>query len=330
MKSFDEVWDSLEEGKAKSIILGNGFSQAWSRDIFSYENLLEKADFGERDKSVKAVFEKFDTFDFEEVMKKLKAASEIVKLYGGDEKLTEKIESDSETLKDALIKVIAQTHPEYPYEVENHEYVATRKFIKEFSNIFTLNYDLLLYWSRNMDALEPKGYETDDGFRMGRTWQGYETEQEVFFLHGGLHIYEGAASIKKHAYSSSGKTIIDQVRENLEKNKFPIFISEPTSNKKKSKIEHNPYLNYCFRALSSLSGYVFIHGHSMAKNDKHIFDQVYKSSVETVYVGIFGDENTDNNKESMANARTYFGRKVKFYDAATVPIWGNEQPSTEA
>ncbi|WP_140089819.1 DUF4917 family protein, partial [Vibrio parahaemolyticus] len=69
------------------------------------------------------------------------------------------------------------------------------------------------------------------------------------------------------------------------------------------------------------SGTLFIHGHSMADNDKHIFDQINESGIEKVFVSIFGDENSETNRETMANARRFIHADVEFYDASTAPIW---------
>ncbi|MBF4248836.1 DUF4917 family protein, partial [Vibrio anguillarum] len=104
---------------------------------------------------------------------------------------------------------------------------------------------------------------------------------------------------------------------------FPLFVSEPTNQKKLEKIKHNPYLHACYQALGELGGTLYIHGHSIAENDRHIFDQINQSKITKVFISIFGDENQEWNRETMANAYRYFvrGKNIEFYDAATTPIW---------
>jgi hypothetical protein len=175
-----------------------------------------------------------------------------------------------------------------------------------------------------MDNLPPDDYSTDDGFRAGCKWRGYGTNQQAHFLHGGLHIFDSGTSIEKHAFSETGTSIVDLVRANLAQGNFPLFVSEPSSEKKKQRIEHNPYLNYCFRELRDVSGTFFIHGHSIDENDKHIFDQLKRSGVEKVFVSIFGNENSEANTRAKANARAYLESpvtEVDFYDAESTPIW---------
>lgn len=324
MLTFQEALDSIDQEETPSLLLANGFSQAWDAKKFSYANLLEAANFGHRDAVIRSLFKSLTTYDFEVIMKQLVAAKTICEAYGVEIKTINQINEDQEKLKQALITAISNTHPHLPNEVTDKQYSSVRKFISGFNQIFTVNYDLLLYWSRNKNNLPPENYRTDDGFRAELRWEGHSTNQEVHFLHGGLHIYDSGSSIKKHAFSDAGKTIIEQVRENLEKGKFPLFVSEPSHEGKLKKIEHNPYLNYCFQELRKLKGTLFIYGHSMDENDSHIFSQIKRSQISKVFVSIYGDENIEANTRARANACAFLqrpGLNVDFFDAATTPVW---------
>jgi hypothetical protein len=324
VQTFQEAMDSVDEDSKPSVVLANGFSQAWNSRIFNYENLLEAADFGDRNAVIRPLFQSLGTYDFEAVSKQLIAAETVLRAYEADNALIESIISDRDVLKDALINAISNTHPDLPREITDDQYVAVRTFLSQFNEIFSINYDLLFYWARNKSALAPENYRTDDGFRSQRRWEGYGTNQEVHFLHGGLHIYDTGQHIKKHACTDDGVTIIEQVRDNLERGSFPLFVSEPTHEKKKRRIEHNPYLNYCYQALGNLSGVLFIHGHSMNENDKHIFDKIKSSRISKVFVSIYGDENTEPNTRTKANAMAFlqgYGKSVEFYQAESAPVW---------
>lgn len=232
------------------------------------------------------------------------------------------IQLDAEKLKNSLVSTIAKTHPNSSNEITDNRYESTRRFLSNFSNIFTLNYDLLLYWARNMNNLPPDGFNTDDGFRERGIWKGDETDQNIFFLHGGLHIYDESGIIKKHLYTNNGERIIDQVRTNLSKNHFPIFVAEPNHEKKLDKILHNPYLNYCYKKLMNIDGSLVIFGHSIDDTDTHIFTQAQNSAINNVYISIFGNENTKDNKKTKSNAESFFHTcTVNFYQAESTPIW---------
>lgn len=324
MKTFQEALDSVDEDSKPSIVLANGFSQAWNAQIFNYENLLEAADFGDRDAILRPLFHSLETYDFEAISKQLTAAETVLRIYSPKSELIETIVSDRRVLKDSLITAISNTHPDLPSEISSSQYVAVRTFLSQFNEIFSINYDLLFYWARNKNNLAPNNYWTDDGFRTGRRWEGYGTDQEVYFLHGGLHIYDTGNSIQKHACTDEGITIIQQVRDNLEQGNFPLFVSEPTHEKKRQRINHNPYLNYCIQALGNLRGSLFIHGHSMNDNDKHIFDKIKSSGVSKVFVSIYGDEDTEANTRARANAMAFLqahDKSVEFYQAESAPVW---------
>lgn len=62
----------------------------------------------------------------------------------------------------------------------------------------------------------------------------------------------------------------------------------------------------------------------MDENDKHIFDQIKSSPVDRIFVSIFGNEHSEANTRTKANARAYlerFDKEVDFYDAESAPVW---------
>ncbi|MEL5272847.1 DUF4917 family protein [Serratia marcescens] len=324
MRTFLQILEDLPNGEKPALLMGNGFSQAWSTKIFNYRSIFDNSDFGKHEALINKLFRELNTFDFESVMDKLSSAGRILKHYEPQSDILSLINEHQDALKKALINAISKSHPMTPNEISDQQFSYVRKFLSKFSGLFTLNYDLLMYWARNKNDLEPKGFETDDGFRANRTWQRYDTSQEVFFLHGAIHLYEQGSLIKKHANGDNGNTIIQQVQTNLYEGAFPLFVSEPTSDKKLERILHNPYLNYCYSALRKLRGTLFIYGHSMDENDSHIFNQIRNSQIEKIFISIYGDEYSESNRKLKANAQRFFskpGCTIDYYNAVTTPIW---------
>lgn len=328
MFTFSQALATLPAGEKPALLMGNGFSQAWSSKIFNYRSIFDNANFGEYDALIKGLFKELNTFDFESVMDRLNYAGMILRHYDPESDVLSLINKHQEALKKALINAISSSHPTYPHEITDEQFTCVRAFLSKFKGLFTLNYDLLMYWARNKKELFPKDYHTDDGFRVGRMWQQYGTDQEVFFLHGALHLYEYGSLIKKHASGDNGNTIVEQVHIKLDEGAFPLFVSEPTSEKKKEKILHNQYLNYCYSALRELEGCLFIYGHSLDENDNHIFSQIQESGITHVYVSIYGDEHSSDNRRVKANAQRFLakdGCTVDFFDAQTTPVWSVSQ-----
>ena len=326
MQTFDEALATLPAGTLPTVLLGNGFSQAWNAAIFNYASLFQVANFGDRDVQIRTLFERLNTWDFESVMRTLLSAELVADVHGLDQGVIDTIKRDQAILKEALLTAVSDNHPSLPNELSKAQYEAVRKFLSRFSQIFTVNYDLLMYWARNQD-LEP-AWVTDDGFRAAQLWKGYGTDQAVHFLHGGLHLYEIPAGVRKHAYTGEiGGGIVGQVRDNLnlQPPRFPLFVAEPTYQKKKERIDRSPYLSYCLRELMAVSTPIFILGHSMDQNDLHIFEAIRASAVRQIFVSVFGDEHSDANRRLIANARAHLGgplTEIAFFDASTVAAWG--------
>ncbi len=326
MLTFDEALATIPAGTLPTVLLGNGFSQAWNAAIFNYASLFQVANFGDRDVQIRTLFERLNTWDFESVMRTLLSAELVGEVHGFEQGVIDTIKSDQAILKEALLTAVSDNHPRLPNELTRAQYEAVRKFLSRFSQIFTVNYDLLMYWARNQD-LEP-AWKTDDGFRAAQLWKGYGTDQAVHFLHGGLHLYEDPTGIRKHVYTGEvGGGIVGQVRDNLNQQppRFPLFVAEPTYQKKKERIDRSPYLSYCLRALTSVATPIFILGHSMDQNDMHIFEAIRKSAVRQIFVSVFGDEHSDANRRLIANSTAYLGgplTTVNFFNASTVAPWG--------
>jgi hypothetical protein len=324
MLTYTEFERATQGAKSKSVLLGNGFSLACRPEPFRYSTLFAAADFGQRAGVIRQAFEALVTEDFEKVTGRLHAAAELMAIYSDSRRLPQELMRDAASIKDALVSAIASTHPARPGDIGDAEYVCVRRFLAGFDRIYTVNYDLLMYWARNQDELEPKGWSTDDGFREEQRWAGTETDQQIFFLHGGLHLYQHKSGVRKRAFSKDGTPIIDRVRSALKKDIFPLFVSEPTSALKLERITANPYLSYCLRHLSQESGTVLIYGHQLAEVDAHILKALDSSAVTEIFVTVFGDPASDDGRRVHANARAYLerrGRTIEFVDAATVPAW---------
>lgn len=149
----------------RHLLTGNGFSIACRSQIFTYESLFKQADFTSLSIYAQSLFTHLNTKDFEIVMRHLRQASEVLKIYAPSEKLLiQQIDNDANELKNILVNAIASTHPTLPSEITEEEYENCRNFINHFNNIYTLNYDLLLYWTM-MHTEAKKTTTADDGFR---------------------------------------------------------------------------------------------------------------------------------------------------------------------
>ncbi len=333
---------ALEQaGTECKLLLGNGFSIAWERDIFSYGSLYDRADFSGVSDYAKQAFKVLGTRDFEVVMRRLRDTAALLGLYMPKAKSTiERLVTDADGLRDLLVETIAHNHPARPSDVTPDQYRACREFLANFDAIYTLNYDLLLYWTvmQDDDSMEPVG--ADDGFRADPdaldaewvTWDSAARSQSIHYLHGALHVYDAGADVQKYTWTRSGVALIDQIRQALADGKFPLFVAEDSADNKAQKIAHSHFLARAYRSLESIQRPLFTFGFGFGDSDKHIRRAIAKSKVKDLWVGLFGNPKDSANMatkaaaEAVATERQYFHPQVPLtvhvHDAGSVNVWG--------
>jgi hypothetical protein len=335
--TFSEALRDSDRNSRRHVLLGNGFSIACRPHIFAYGKLFEQADFSKISPTAKNAFTALGTQDFEKVIKALRDASKIVAAYGGPPSLAASLAADADGLKELLVQTIAASHPAWPGELTEAEYLACRAFLSNFNTVYTFNYDLLLYWVE-MHTAEGENPSSDDGFRTPQddfdsayvVWEPDQShEQNMWFLHGALHVFDSGTEIQKYTWKNTGIRLIDQIRDALSKNYFPLFVSEGTSAEKYERIRHNDYLAKAYRSFSSIQGALFIFGHSVAENDNHYLRCIQRGKVSHLYIGLYGDPNSEANRFIMRRANELTnGRRarnplgVTYFDAASANVWG--------
>lgn len=342
MMNYDEVLEAIKEQK-KYLLLGNGFSMAYNPARFSFTSLLDNAvDRGLITKTspIYKVFTQFDTKDFEEVVKLLETSTRVLKTYGVLSKADEKmILDDSKSLKKYLVDVITNNHPDKITEIPDDEFFNSASFIKNFEKVYTLNYDLLLYWSCiklqsfiEGDTIKDSCLDISDGFYDPHeqttdyvVFGNDNASQNIYFLHGGLHIFDKKSEIIKNTFSRTEKSLKDQTLDNLNKDIYPIFVSEGTSEQKKAKIIHNAYLNHCFKSLASIgtkNSSLVIFGTLLKRNDIHIRKAIIKSKVPNLYIGVANATDASEFDDLIEETKKLkYPKKIYFYDYRTAKVW---------
>lgn len=318
------------------LLLGNGFSVDLFPGIFNYKALAERI----KSMRIKQLFDQIGTNDFEYVMRKLTGAVEIVRLYPDSVSFCELLKADLEEIKSALISVISESHPPKPNSITNQQYNYCHAFLSHFKGKkYSFNYDLLLYWvyMHFIDHEDKeKRLECDDGFRHPEkeqsivTWEiGMEHEQNVYYLHGAMHIFSDGNIIEKYTWINDGRTITEQVRGSINSQKYPVFISEGTMKHKMARIKDSSYLGRAFSSLKSISGNLFIFGHSLRDEDDHVFNYInVKSRVKNIFISIFGDPNTVDNqrifKKVLQWQQKFKKKNYYYYYSNSANVWGSK------
>jgi len=335
--NFDEALERAEERRPKHVLLGNGFSRACRNDIFAYEAIFDRADFTNKPLAQQA-FHALNTTDFEKVMNALRTAALLVPIFAPDNPvLAAALAREADGLREVLASAIAQGHPEKPSDISDEQYASCRRFLNNFKHIYSLNYDLLLYWSIMQTEVGQDLTAGDDGFRTPDegegeyvTWDVEKTDsQDVFYLHGALHLFDAGSELKKFTWINTGVRLIEQVREALASNMFPLIVAEGSSNEKMARIQHSNYLGRGYRSFAKIAGSLYVYGFAMSQNDEHWLRLIEKNrGLRKLFVGIYGDPTSEGNQALIARcmalgaARSTSPLEVSFFDAATAQVWG--------
>ena len=332
LRTFEECISEAKSSSSKChLILGNGFSISLFPNIFNYEKLRDVV----KSKGLEGFFDSFKTNDFEYVMRKILDAQEVIKVVDStNEKLIKSLDYNYNQLANALIEAITDSHPNTPSEISDEQYDSCRKFLSNFDKKYTFNYDLILYWVHMHFLNKENSLDSNDGFGKEKPedcnvyWEiGNEGIQNLYYLHGALHIFSDGANIEKHTWNNTGKSIINQVREMLNQKKLPIFVAEGSKEHKKERIYGNGYLARSFSSLKNIGGTLFIFGHSLRDEDDHVFNLVLKGKLKNIYVSIFGDLKNDYNKKIISKIERwqseYSAKSFYIYDASSVKVWNN-------
>lgn len=357
--SFEEALKKVENYK-KHLLLGNGFSIACKPDIFTYQTLYKQADFSTVPIAEK-IFKELDTTDFEIVVKSLEQAASILNVYDPkQQKLRDQFLNDANTIKHLLIDTVAKNHPGRPIEISNEQYQSCREFLSNFidknknekGSVYTLSYDLLLYWTlMHREDFEPYNFHIDDGFNReflgfeeedgeasfapDVTWQG-ETQshyQNIYFLHGALHLYDKGDELEKYTWIDTGIALTDQARFSIDLGYYPLFVSEGDTESKLTKIKHSAYLHKSYRSFIANTNQnkaaFFTYGFSFSDNDEHIIKGLKHGKHKFLAIGLYGDTNSQENQriirisESINDVRSQkYKLEVIYYDVSTAKVWG--------
>jgi hypothetical protein len=256
-------------------------SRCFSIKYFTYANLLEKAGL-HGDSPLRRLFDALSTLDFEVVVHALEGAALVEQTYNKEKRATI-LSSEADKLRRALVHAVRVVHPAHRENIEG-EIPACINFLSQFDVVFTLNYDLLLYWviledtKRFMDGF---GLAEDrNGFRWPFKIDAY---CNIYNLHGGLHLFKTTDNeVEKRIDQGSG--VIDAIASTiLEAKRLPVYVAEGSTTQKLAHIYAVPYLRHCYEKLQQSKNAFFVYGHSAGANDTHVYDALFKSEISHLY-----------------------------------------------
>jgi len=341
LQTYQDVVNYLQkQHRRKHLLLGNGFSIAYDKKIFSYNALslfIQKTD----NKILKKLFRIINTYNFEQIMNQLDVFQRLANDFLEDNNLAGKITNASDALKSSLIDAVSTLHPEQIYEIQKEKSRSCAELLGEYlggdGHVFTANYDLLLYWvlmanisnlgnvvdGFGRELIEQDEYKPDQEPEYGDLeWGQNKDAQHIHYLHGALHIFDTGVAIEKEIYD--GNYILDNIKKRISKKEYPVFVTAGDGNQKLEHILHNQYLDFCYKTLCEITGSLITVGFRFGDQDHHIINAINKAAkqsisnrLRSVYIGVFSIADSKH----VESIRPLFKCKVNTFDARTVNIW---------
>lgn len=279
----------------RGLLIGNGFSIAAS-PRFKYSSIFNCADFS-KISWVKNIFTSLSTENFELILNMLKSAQLVNKAAGNIEESENDAKAHS-ALVDIFIDTLGEIHPDNKIIYRSFECItveqfeANGKFLEKFNVIFSLNYDILLYWSILENKLEYKfkdNFSIKDRNRSGLSFnESFLNCTSLWYLHGALHLRTDSKGMAYKIVANQDSSILNQLKESMSLFEYPTIVFEGSDEEKQLSINSNRYLSIANKVFSNSYGALFTYGFSFNENDDHIIEAIKKSAISVLCVGLHG------------------------------------------
>lgn len=227
-------------------------------------------------------------------------------------------------VRDGLFGAVGAVHVPWrqiPRDV--FDQVAT--YIDSVRSVYTLNYDLILYWARNAAQVCAGDFFWGDGGTFDITdVQLWGRRTGVYNLHGGLHLWRDThtgATGKLVGDSGNLLEVLTTIYSSTG-SRQPLFVSEGSAEDKIRTIRQSDYLSFAYRALVEDTSPTVIFGSSLGTSDSHIVAAIAEGRSKLIAVSaVRGSQSSDEVIEWKARVRRLFqGHSVCFFNASTHPL----------
>jgi hypothetical protein len=273
------------------LLLGNGFSRRFT-DRFGYSSLFEEFLATIREPR-HASFQALGSTNFEFLLEALDEAVRVNAAFSLD---TDVLRTAREELRNGLIAAIQHVHPRRD-ELDLGQLHAASKTLDDFGDVFTLNYDALLYHvimisldrHRETPAIRP--FNDRFYYVLDQDWLQFMTEQKiakykhVYYLHGALFIFR-RAHLDVKIRRADETDLIERIGGFIRDGHIPLFVSEGSPEDKLLAISRSECLRLANEHLSAKRERLVVYGASLSVQDKHVADAIRESKPEEVAVSV--------------------------------------------
>jgi len=262
-------WTEIDDLGWETLLLGNGMSINVS-PYFAYESLYKEANernfeegLGERER---AIFEAFDTTNFEVVLAKLRDGITLAEVTG---KNPARYRKRFREVQAALGRTVRRVHLEWS-EVPDETLGLIKAALGDYKAIFSTSYDLLVYWAivhgDDYDHFCDCFWANERNELDAADSQVWPSNTPVYYMHGALHLVVDGSGATRKLVKEEGR-LLDQFGKPIEEDPEarPLLISEGSPRDKLRAIEGNDYLAHAYDKLKEVDGPLVIYRRAVAR-----------------------------------------------------------------
>lgn len=324
-------WKDISEKYQHSILLGNGASIAID-GCFSYKSLLKTSkDIKLISKNIDMIFKYLETEDFEYVLSLLWHTYHINTALEIKESVSYRTYQE---LRNALIGTVRHNHANFG--IIKPFITPIYNFLKRFSKIVSLNYDLIIYWSI-LEGNNELGNWFKDCFVSGSfadNWSDFSKPYNakgasiLFYPHGNLVLSTDIYGNETKINVTDGISLLDRILKEWESGTtIPLFVSEGSSEQKLRAIKRSHYLSTLYDSvLPTVGPTLVVYGWSMAEMDFHILKQLAKARLTDIAVSVYRDRPKVEIYKDISRMEQQLNRAgikadIDFFDSCSENCW---------
>jgi len=323
IKNWADIKENFQDA---DILIGNGFSINLNPS-FNYTSLFET--FLQSLPIEKAtIYKKMNNSNFESILKDFQKVARINKLFSID---YNPIKEALLEIRSGLVTAITTNHPT-KVDIDKIRLLKIGKELSFFGDIFTLNYDLLLY--HTILLMNDYYEEKDEDFRYSDFFwkslpnnflgfgypQNYSNRGSIYYLHGAIFLFNDGFDAIKLKLNSSENEILDSIKKAINRGVVPLFISEGTSKEKSYLIRQNEYLTRCISDLAYRTDTLVIYGASLLSQDNHIVNAINFKEKRKIAISLYIKRSSQTcQKEEILRFKSLFvNQELYFFDSSTL------------
>jgi hypothetical protein len=271
------------------------------------------------------LFDAFDTTNFEQVLAALKTSTVALRALNYK---TRFLRHRYESVQAALFDAVHSVH--VPWGVVGDfdaKLQAMRSELENYDWIYSLNYDLILYWAI---ASVDKGAGFADFFwNPGQTFDPANVVPmyaaadwpRVVWLHGGIHLRRRINGIVFKETAGEGANLLEKFKTSSSGDVTPLLVSEGTPEDKYRAITRSAYLDFALRSLGEHEGGLVVFGSSLRDEDQHLVRAINEEPVPDIAASIHPGAGDDAIIERKASLRLHFPKaNLYFFNSTTHPL----------